>query len=55
MALAGFASVVAAFQRPLAPVQRQRLITLLLSTLLQVLCCLVPALLLQTYGSGPNT
>ena len=42
VALAGFASVVAALRRPLAPVDRQRFLALLFLALVQVLGCLGP-------------
>lgn len=44
--LAGFASVVAAFQRPLAPIQRHRFLTILFSALLQIIACLTPVWLM---------
>ena len=40
--MAGFASVVAAFQRPLTAVQRHRFLTILFSSLNQIIACLVP-------------
>jgi len=40
--LAGFASVVAAFKRPLSPVQRHRFLTILFSSLVQIMASLVP-------------
>jgi hypothetical protein len=42
VALAGFASVVAALRRPLTPVDRQRFLALLFLALVQVLGCLGP-------------
>lgn len=41
-ALAGFASVVAALRRPLSEVERQRFLSLLALSLIQVLGCLLP-------------
>jgi hypothetical protein len=45
---------VAAFQRPLAPVQHHRFITSLFSSLLQVFACLVPVWLAESLGTGPE-
>ena len=42
VALAGFASVVAALRRPLTPIDRQRFLALLFLALVQVLGCLGP-------------
>ncbi len=52
-ALAGFASVVAAFQRPLSPVQRHRFLTILFSSLLQIMGCLVPVWMHAMGEVGP--
>jgi len=54
VAVAGFASVVAAFQRPLAPVQRNRFLAILLSSLVQILACLVPIWLSESQAAGPD-
>lgn len=51
--LAGFASVVAAFQRPLSPVQRHRFLTILFSSLIQILACLVPVWFATSEDVGP--
>jgi len=51
--LAGFASVVAAFQRPLPPVQRHRFLTILFSSLLQIMGCLVPVWIHTMGEVGP--
>jgi len=42
IALAGFASVVAALSRPMSAFQRQRFLSLLALSLIQVLGCLLP-------------
>ncbi len=52
-ALAGFASVVAAFQRPLPPIERHRFLTILLSSLVQMIACLVPVWLSAIREIGP--
>jgi len=52
-ALAGFASVVAAFQRPLSPVQHHRFLTILLSSLLQIIGSLVPVWVHTMGNIGP--
>lgn len=51
--LAGFASVVAAFQRPLTPVQRHRFLTILFSALVQMMACLVPVWFATIQTVGP--
>lgn len=51
--MAGFASVVAAFQRPLPPLQRHRFLTILFSSLLQILGCMVPVWLATIREIGP--
>ncbi len=51
IALAGFASVVAALGRPLTPFTRQRFLSLLSLSLIQVLGCLLPLWCLQLFGS----
>lgn len=51
--VAGFASVVAAFQRPLSPVQRHRFLTILFSSLIQILACLVPVWFSTSEQVGP--
>jgi len=52
--VAGFASVVAAFQRPLTPVQRHRFLTILFAALVQILACLVPVWLIAIRDIGPQ-
>jgi hypothetical protein len=42
VALAGFASVVAALRRPLSPFARQRFLSLLALAMIQILGCLLP-------------
>ncbi len=51
--LAGFASVVAAFQRPISPTQRHRFLTILFAALIQIFACLVPVWFAETDGMGP--
>ena len=51
IALAGFASVIAALGRPLTAFARQRFLSLLALALIQVLGCLLPLWLLQILGS----
>ncbi|WP_317930241.1 hypothetical protein [Halioxenophilus sp. WMMB6] len=51
--LAGFASVVAAFQRPLSPVQRHRFLTILFSALVQMMASLVPVWFATIDDVGP--
>ena len=51
--VAGFASVVAAFQRPLNPIQKHRFLTILFSGLLQMVACLTPVWLMTITEVGP--
>ena len=50
--LAGFASVVAAFQRPLSELQRHRFLTILFGALFQIFACFVPVWFAQTEAVG---
>lgn len=52
--VAGFASVVVAFQRPLSPVQRHRFLTILFTSLLQIIGCLVPVWFSTSGDTGPE-
>lgn len=47
IALAGFASVVAALRRPLSPLARQRFFSLLGLSIIQILGCLLPIWFMQ--------
>lgn len=51
--VAGFASVVAAFKRPLDPVQKHRFLTILFASLLQIIACLTPVWLMAIREVGP--
>ncbi len=42
LGLGGFASVVAALQRPLSPARRQRFLALISLALIQIIACVVP-------------
>lgn len=53
IALAGFASVVAALRRPLPPQARQRFLSLLALSVIQILGCLLPAWLMGHFSSTP--
>lgn len=53
IALAGFASVVAALRRPLSPFARQRFLSLLALSLIQVLGCLLPLWWIDLAESTP--
>jgi hypothetical protein len=50
IALAGFASVVAALSRPLSPFARQRFLSLLALSVIQVIGCLLPLWILELIG-----
>ena len=54
VALAGFSSVAAVFQRPLGPVQRQRFLTILFTALMQLVGSLLPVWLSESYLAGPE-
>jgi hypothetical protein len=52
VALAGFASVVAALRRPLSPLARQRFLSLLGLSVIQILGCLLPIWLMRQLTSS---
>lgn len=54
IALAGFASVIAALSRPLSGLMRQRFLSLLALSLIQVLGCLLPLWCLHFFASPEN-
>jgi hypothetical protein len=54
IALAGFASVVAALSRPLSSFARQRFLSLLALSVIQVVGCLLPLWFLQCTGQPPS-
>ena len=54
IAMAGFASVIAALSRPLPAFTRQRFFSLLALSLIQILGCILPLWLLDRVGS-PST
>ncbi len=51
--LAGFSTIVAAFQRPLTDFQKHRFLTILFTALLQIIACLVPVWLAEIRNIGP--
>ena len=52
IALTGFASVVAALRRPLTPLARQRFLSLLALSVIQIFGCLLPLWFIQQLGAG---
>ena len=52
VALAGFASVVAALRRPLSALARQRFLSLLALSVIQILGCLLPIWFMQQLASS---
>ncbi len=52
VAVAGFATVAAVLQRPLGPIRRNRFYTILLSSLQEILGCLVPVWLSNVDFAG---
>lgn len=54
VAVAGFASIVAALRQPLSPIQRNRFLIILFTSLAGVLAALVPVWLMESGLTGPS-